>query len=98
MEHRIYIEISKQIIILLKPSLLDMHLKSNTMSIYSCICTHNVVEKCIFNMSNMPPLFALNNLQHNFIFLIQVKIFEASQKSKHDPFLVDAKIRNLVHS
>ena len=55
-------EIYMQIIILLKPSLLDMHLKSNTMSIYSCICTHNVGEKCLFNMSNTPPLFNFNNL------------------------------------
>ena len=65
MEERIYInirEIYTQIIILLKPSLLDMHLKSNTMSIYSCICTHNVIEKCIFNMSNIPTLLNVNNL------------------------------------
>ena len=55
-------EIYTQIIILLKPALLDMHLKSNTMSIYSCICTHNVIEKCIFNKSNIPPLFNFINL------------------------------------
>ena len=30
-----------------KTLMLDMHLKSNTMSIYSCICTHNVGEKCV---------------------------------------------------
>ena len=59
-----------------------MHQKSNTMAMYSCICTHNVAEKCIFNMSNIPPLFNFNNLRHNFIFAIQVNIFEVSQKSK----------------
>ena len=73
MEERIYIiirdrerekerEIYTQIIILLKPSLLDMHLKSNTMSIYSCTCTHNLIEKCVFNMSNIPPWLNVNNL------------------------------------
>ena len=85
MEERIYInirEIYTQIIILLKPSLLDMHLKSNTMSIYSCICTHIVSGKCMFNMLNIPPLFNFDNLQHNFLFVIQVKIFEVSRKSK----------------
>ena len=55
-------EIYTQIIILLKSALLDMHLKSNTMSIYSCICTHNVIEKCIFNKSNIPLLFNFINL------------------------------------
>ena len=78
MEERIYInirEIYTQIIILLKPALLDIHLKSNTMSIYSCICTHNVIEKCIFNMSNIPTLLNVNNLYHDFIFVVQVKIF-----------------------
>ena len=100
MEERIYInirEIYTQIIILLKPSLLDMHLKSNTMSIYGCICTRNVGEKCIFNMSNIPPLFNFDDLKHNFIFVVQVKIFEVSQKSKKDPFLVHVKIRNLIN-
>ena len=73
MEEQIYIiirdrerekerEIDTQIMILLKPSLLDMYLKSNTMSIFSCICTHNVGKKCIFNMSNIPLLFIFNNL------------------------------------
>ena len=55
-------EIYMQIIILLKLSLLDMHLKGNTMSIYGCICTHNVGKNCIFNMPNIPPLFNFNNL------------------------------------
>ena len=48
-------------------------------------------------MPNISLLFTLNNLQHNFIFLIQVKIFEVSLKSKYDPFLVDAKIRNFIN-
>ena len=99
MEQRIYInirEIYKQIIILLKPSLLDMHLKSNIISIYSCICTQNVIEKCIINMGNIPPLFNGNNLEPYFIFVVQVKIFEVSQKSKKDPCLVHVKIRNLI--
>ena len=52
-----------------------MHQKGNTMAMYSCICTHNVGEKCIFNMSNIPPLFNFKNLRHNFIFVIQVNIF-----------------------
>ena len=84
MEGRIYINIRKGFIhrFLLKPSLLDMHQKSNTMAMYSCICTHNVGEKCIFNMSNIPPLFNFKNLRHNFIYVIQVNIFEVSQKSK----------------
>ena len=91
MEERIYInirEIYTQIIILLK---------SNTMSIYSCICTHNVIEKCIFNKSNMPTLLNVNNLYHYFIFVVQVKIFKVSQKSKKYPFLVHVKIRNLIN-
>ena len=75
-------EIYTQIIILLKPSLFDMHQKSNTMSMYNCICTHNVGEKCNLDMSNIPPLFNFNNLQHNFIFVIDVNIFEVSQKFK----------------
>ena len=65
MEQRIYINIRmiyQQIRTLLKSSLMDMHLKSNIMSIYSCICTHNVIEKCVFNMSNIPPWFNVNNL------------------------------------
>ena len=74
-----------------------MHLKSNSMSIYSCICTHNVIEKCIINMSNIPPLFNVNNLSNYFISVVQVKIFEVSQKSKKDPFLVHVKIRNLIN-
>ena len=51
MEQGIYIKLSEiytQIRTLLKPSLFDMHLKSNIMSIYSCICTHNVIEICVF--------------------------------------------------
>ena len=36
--------------------------KSNIMSIYSCISTQNVIEKCIINMWNIPPLFNVNNL------------------------------------
>ena len=55
-------EIYTQIRTLLKPSMLDMLLKSNIMSIYSCIYTHNVIEKCVFNMSNIPPLLNVNNL------------------------------------
>ena len=65
MEQGIYIkirEIYTQIRTLLKPSLLDTHLKSIIMSIYSCICTHNVIEKCFFNMSNIPPWLNVNNL------------------------------------
>ena len=65
MEQRIYInigEIYTKIKTLLKPSLLDKHLKSNIMSIYSCICTYNVIEKCVFNMSNIPPWLNVNNL------------------------------------
>ena len=65
MEQRIYINIRmiyQQIRTLLKSSLMDMHLKSNIMSIYSCICTHNVIEKCFFNMSNIPPWLNVNNL------------------------------------
>ena len=91
MEDRIYInigEIYTQTIILLK---------SNTMSICSSICTHNVIEKCIFNISNIPPLFDFKTLQHYFIFVVQVKVFEVSQKSKKDPFLVHVKIRNLIN-
>ena len=59
-----------------------MHQKINTMSIHSFICTHNVGKKCIFDMSNIPPLFNFNNFQENFDFVIQVKIFKVSQKSK----------------
>ena len=33
-------------------------------------------------MSNIPPLFNFNNFQENFDFVIQVKIFKVSQKSK----------------
>ena len=65
MEEWIYInirEIYTQIWTLLKPLLLDMHLKSNIMSIKSCICTHNVIEKCVFNMSNISHLLNANNL------------------------------------
>ena len=89
MEERKYINIREiyiQIIILLKPSLLDMRLKSNNMSIYSSICTHNVIEKCMFNMSNISPLLNVKNLSRYFIFVVQVKIFEASKKSKKVPF------------
>ena len=53
MEERIYLnikEIYTQTIILLKSSLLDVHLKSNTVFIYSYTCTHNAGEKWIFNM------------------------------------------------
>ena len=74
-----------------------MQLKSNTMPIFSCICTHNVGERCIFNMSNIPPLSNFNNLQQNFIFVIQVNTFEVSQKSKYGPFFVHVKIRNLIN-
>ena len=80
-------EIYTQKIILLKRALLDMHLKSNTMSIHSCICTHNVIEKCIFNKSNIPPFFNFSNLELYFIFIVEVKIFEVSQKSKKGPIL-----------
>ena len=67
MEQGIYIkirEIYTQIRTLLKPSLLDMHINSNIMSIYSCICTHNAIEKCfcVFNMSKIPPWRNVNNL------------------------------------
>ena len=65
MEQRIYIKLSEiytEIRTLLKPSMFDMHLKSNIMSTYSCICTHNVIEICVFNMSNIPPLLNVNNL------------------------------------
>ena len=61
------------------------------------MCTHNVGDKCIFNMSIIPPLLNLNNLQHDFIFVVQLKMFELSQKSKKDPFLVHVKIRNLIN-
>ena len=61
---------------------MDMDEKSNAMSIYSSICAHNVGPKCIFNMSNIPPLLNFNNLQHNFIFVIPVNVFEVPQKSK----------------
>ena len=74
-----------------------MQLKSNTMPIFSCICTHNVGEKSIFNMSNIPPLFNFDDLKHDFIFVVQVKIFEVSQKSKKVSFLVHVKIRNLIN-
>ena len=85
MEEQIYLnirEIYTQIIILLKPSWLYVHLKSNTMSLYSSICTHSVGGECIFNTSNIPPLFNFHNLWHYFIFAVHVKIFEVSQKSK----------------
>ena len=65
MEQGVYIkirEIYTQIRTLLKPSLLDKRLKSNIMSICSCICTHNVIEKCFLNISHMPPLLNVNNL------------------------------------
>ena len=52
-------EVCAQIIILVKPPLLCVQLKSNTMSLYSCICTHSVGEKWIFNMSNIPPYLVL---------------------------------------
>ena len=100
MEQGIYIKIRElytQIRTLLKPSLLEMHLKSNIMSIYSCICTHNVIEKCFFNMSNIAPWLNVNNLKHYFIFVVQVKIFEVSEKTTNDPFLVHVKIRNLIN-
>ena len=74
-----------------------MHLKGNTMSICSWICTHIVSEKCMFNMSNIPPLFIFNNLSLDFIFVVQLKIFEVSQKSKKYLFLVHVKIRNLIN-
>ena len=48
-------------------------------------------------MSNIPPLFNVNNLSNYFISVVQVKIFEVSQKSKKDPFLVHVKIRNLIN-
>ena len=48
-------------------------------------------------MSDIPPLFNVNNLSNYFISVVQVKIFEASQKSKKDPFLVHVKIRNLIN-
>ena len=62
MEEPIYLnikEVHAQIIILLKPSLLDVHLKSNTMPLYSYICTHSIGEKWIFNMSNIPSYLIL---------------------------------------
>ena len=67
------------------------------MSIYSCICTLNVIEKSIFKITDIPPLFKFKNLSHYFIFIFQVKVFEVSQKSKKDRFLVHVKIRNLIN-
>ena len=53
MEEGMYLnikEIYTQIIILLKSSLLDVHLKSNAVFIYGYICTHSAGEKWIFKM------------------------------------------------
>ena len=49
-------------------------------------------------MSNIPPLFNVNNLSNYFTCVVQVKIFEVSQKSKKDPFLVHVKIRKLINT
>ena len=74
-----------------------MHLKSNTMPIYNCISTQRVGEKCVFNMSNIPLLFNFNNLSNDFTFVVQVKIFEVSQKYQKYPLLVHVKITNLIN-
>ena len=52
-------EVCAQIIILVKHTLLGVHLESNAMSLYNYICTHSVGEKWIFNMSNIPPYLML---------------------------------------
>ena len=62
MEEPIYLnlkEIYAQIIILVKHTLLGVHLKSNAMSLYSYICTLSLGEKWIYKMSNIPPYLVL---------------------------------------